>query len=265
MTTKQKSINIRCITSGDILDEEACLACALANPPCGFDYSLMRAILDNEREGRPTIHVTDLVGCLRRAYYSKTLEISISPPDKMYVFLGKAVHTALEADNDLFSSEVFIDYPGLEGRADTLYHDGRLLDIKTTRWMVPNKLPKADHCIQVNMYAYMLQRKGMEVIKLQIQYIDFSGPTRCRKCRVMLRLIDGVHRCPTCGAFPKNAHNGALLCDVPFMSEEHILDYVDTRKEVLQLSLDLRDPPEREEGWLCDYCDHSTICLGGKE
>ena len=265
MTTAVKTLSVKCITSGETLDEEACLQCALNNPPCGFDYVLMKAILDGEREGRPTIHVTDLVGCLRRAYYSKTLDVPISPHDRLYVFLGKAIHTALEADDELFGSETSVALPGLEGRVDTLYHNGRLLDIKTTRWMMPSKLPKADHVVQVNLYAYMLKAMGVEVNQLQIQYIDFSGPTRCRKCRVVLELIDGVHTCPKCGSMPTNAHHGALICDAPFMTEEEILDYAKTRKEVLQLSLDLSDPPEREEGWLCNYCDHTTVCSGGNE
>ncbi len=55
------------------LETGECLECALETscPPCGFDYSFLRAVFNGNEDRRSEIHVTDITGCLRKAYLFK--------------------------------------------------------------------------------------------------------------------------------------------------------------------------------------------------
>jgi hypothetical protein len=114
--------------------------------------------------------------------------------------------------------------------------------------------------LQVNIYAYLLRKMGREVAKLQIQYIDASGPTKCRACRLVVRKYEGEYRCPSCGKVIKNAHLGALLVDVPIMRDEEVLEHIQERKENLENAMAMGIAPEKEPGYLCGYCAHLEEC-----
>jgi hypothetical protein len=120
-----------CSAGRGVMTKNGCLACSaqLANE-CGFDYSLLNALYsDKERTG---IHVTDLTGCLRQSYYSKT-EAPLEFPHQMLArFYGTAVHAHIESFPmpEFFDSELSVDALGLVGTADIVYKNGRLVDFK---------------------------------------------------------------------------------------------------------------------------------------
>jgi CRISPR/Cas system-associated exonuclease Cas4 (RecB family) len=255
-----------CSAGKGVLDHEDCLKCALAQTnPCGYDYSTLKAMfLTSEfTERQSTIHVTDLTGCLRKSWYDKV------DPSPEYVheglarFIGTAVHGALEDSDSLMDCELPLSYAGLVGKADVVYKDGRVVDFKTTRWLYTSKVPYGSHTIQVNIYAYLLKKMGRDVNQLQIQYIDMSGPTKCRKCKVPVRIIDGEYRCPKCNEMKPNAHLGTYLVDVPISEEADIEHFIEVRKGDLTAAIAMGLPPAKEAGYLCAYCSHVDKCQPG--
>jgi CRISPR/Cas system-associated exonuclease Cas4 (RecB family) len=240
-----------------------CLACAMARKnPCGYDYSLLKALFaDVEKSNRRSeIHVTDLTGCLRRAWYDKVDPTPEYPHETLARWLGTAVHASIEGSDAFMECELPVAADGIKGTADIVYADGRVVDSKTTRWIYPEKLPYGSHALQVNIYAYMLRRMGRDVNSLAIQYIDMSGPSKCRKCRVPVRMFAGELKCPSCSQFVKGAHLGAVTVDVRLMSDEEVLDHIQQRRVDLEAAIAMQLPPEREPGFLCGYCPNIDKC-----
>ena len=247
-------MKILCSAGKGEMDHEACLACARTGlQKCGYDYVVLRALYENHEE-RPDIHVTDLTGCLRKAWYSKTTRVAETPHSKYALMVGSIMHGGLEGSDEYMDAELPFNEDGIVGRADVVYKDGRLLDLKTTRWLYPSKMPYGSHALQVNIYAYFLKKSGREVNRLQIQYLDMSGPTKCRKCKVPVIMVEGEFKCPSCKKIFSDAHLGAVLCDVRMMETEEIEGIINEKKNELQTALEAGMPPAKEPGFLCGYC-----------
>lgn len=253
-------MNIRC--SGGKYDEpitkQQCLNCALESngkQPCGYGYRLLYSLLDTQEDRTEEIHVTDLTGCMRKAYYSK---VEPEPPfvhDLLVLWMGNVVHDALDIDNDEVSSEVPVATGDVIGRLDAKYtSDGRLEDVKTTRWMSVTKLPYGSHETQINYYNAMQEEKSDS---LQIQMIDLSGPTKCRKDNVLYRMIGGRLQCPICGVTNENAHLGAYIVDVPVWDKEYTVRELEYKAAVLKQAIEDGDLPDPEPSYLCGYCPFS--------
>ncbi|MEL7591751.1 MAG: PD-(D/E)XK nuclease family protein [Anaerolineaceae bacterium] len=260
-------MKINCSAGRGLLELEECLQCALeGRNDCGYDYALIKSMMnDKKKESRRSeIHVTDLTGCLRKAWYDKVSPQPEYIHETLARWLGVNFHHAVEGSDDMLDSELPLQDDGLVGTADIVYKDGRIVDLKQTRWIYPQKLPYGSHATQVNLYAHLLRRMGREVTKLQIQYVDASGPTKCRKCKVPVRAYDGILKCPNCENIIANAHLGAVLVDIPLWSEEEVEAYITERKENLLGALELGLPPEKEPGFLCAYCGAVEICQPGE-
>jgi CRISPR/Cas system-associated exonuclease Cas4 (RecB family) len=258
-------MNIICPISHQVLSQEECLNCANTKrpAPCGYDYSLLKKVFGtSDRSG---IHVTDLLGCLRRTFYSKTDPSPEYVSDMIIRTLGTLTHAILEDDNPVFTSEIPVSHEGITGRVDLYYENGDLIDFKTTRWLDPAKLPYGEHETQVNVYAWMLESTGKKVDRLFIQYLDMSGPTKCRKCKVPLRMSDGVLACPQCGNTPKLAHLGTALYEIEKMSKEDIEAEILPRRDALANAINNDEVPEANPTWLCRYCAHVDRCPEGQE
>ena len=241
----------------------ACLLCALnsVRPDCGFDYSLLKSLLDDHsEERRGEIHVTDLTGCIRKAWYDKVNPSPEFVHEKLARWMGTAIHAHIDGSDEHLDSELPVRWNGLVGTADIVYKDNRVVDLKSTRWVYPEKLPYGSHSLQVNIYAHMLRSMGRSPQQLFIQYIDVSGPTKCRKCKVPVQMFDAQLKCPNCFQFVKGAHLGAIMVQVPLMDPHQVEAYVSERKETLEASLFLGSEPERETGYLCAYCSHRAVC-----
>jgi len=255
-------MNITCSAEKGVLDTEKCLVCALDTPPCGYDRAVLKNIFgDSQHEERKsTIHVTDLTGCIRKAWYEKTNPAPEYPHEALTRWLGTKIHGAIEGSDEFMDSELPVVWDTLVGKSDIVYKDGRIVDIKTSRWLIPSKLPYGSHVLQVNIYAFMLRKMGRDVSRLQIQYIDMSGPSKCRACRLAVRMYDGVYRCPSCGKEIKNAHLGAMLVDIPIMRDDEIMERISERKENLENAMAMGIAPQKEPGYLCSYCNSVEIC-----
>lgn len=249
---------IECSVGKGVMSEEECLTCALneVNPPCGYDYSLLRRIYtDAERTG---IHVTDLTGCLRKSYYDKVRPVPISPSQRLILTLGTVAHAMLEGDDINMVTEMDVEALGVVGRMDVYYRNGRIVDFKTTRWMMPDKLPYGSHALQVNIYAELMRQNGFNVDSMAIQYIDMSGPSKCRKCKSPSVYDNGLIICPVCNTEIRNGHLGAMMIEIPPIPD--IEDFIVERRDKLSKSLDDEVSPDAEPSFLCKYCNHVDIC-----
>lgn len=277
------SDNIKCmigsenIYGSDIVSKEDCLACAAQHENrCGYTYSLLR-FLYRAQPDRSGIHVTDLTGCLRRAYFSKTREVVQYPHEFLVLALGSITHAFLEGNDDVVDTEVKLDAMGVVGTTDVKHHNGRafgpfkVTDLKTTRWLKPANLPYGSHDLQVNIYSALLREMGYDVTAASIQYIDLSGPSKCRKCKLTVVPSSeevGLLICPNCGKAPNGAHMGAVEFEIDLQDEDEIKAVVEERRDILLLSLEMDDHPEAEPGFLCSYCkfnDEGTCSEGAQK
>lgn len=259
-------MNITCSAGKGEMPAEACLSCGLTgSSPCGYDYMTLKGLFDFDPSARRSeIHVTDLVGCLRRAWYGKEFPAPEMPHALLYRQLGTIVHRGLRSEDEFGEWEVPLRMGGLVGTADILYSDGRLLDIKTSRWVDRARLPYGSHALQVNMYRLMLERSGRKVSRMQIQYIDLSGPHKCRACRATVQYVEGEYRCPSCLKVFSNAHLGAVLFDVERMDDDELERQINERIQALQKAMETYTPPEPEPSFLCGYCAWANICEGAQ-
>ena len=256
--------DVICPISHEVLSQEDCLKCALTwNNKCGYDYGILKAMY--QKPNRDGIHVTDLTGCLRKAYYSKTQKIPVAVHTLLMLFTGTAMHDAFEKECDETAQcEMELEAGGIVGKADRVYSDGTLVDYKTTRWLTPSKLPYSSHELQLKIYAHMLGKMGTPVKQAFIQYVDMSGPTKCTagtkwsKCNALVEYRDGKYVCPKClKEFPEG-HLGAYRIRVDLNdSIEHALNQ---SRDMLQSSIDDGTLPLPDPGWLCGYCQFNNIC-----
>jgi CRISPR/Cas system-associated exonuclease Cas4 (RecB family) len=248
-----------CDAGRGTLPKPECLKCALAGAnTCGYDYSLLVYLLnDKERTG---VHVTDLTGCLRMSYYRHTTRAAEYPHEILIRKLGTAVHAQLENDDPNFHSEKPLEAFGIVGTADVYYKNGRILDYKTTRWLKISNLPYGSHEKQVNIYAAMLREMSMDVTSAAIQYIDMSGPTKCKSCNQAYAPIGGQLQCPKCGNSRADAHLGAVTFEVPLHPQEEVVRQITERRDALLTALETLKAPTAEPSYLCSYCPYTSLC-----
>ena len=253
--------DVICSSTGSVVDKSYCQTCALNVPPCGFDYALIKRV-HKALEPRGGVHVTDLVHCLRRSFYERTDPVPERVSDVMYRILGTATHSILEGmEDENLIAEMSLEHEGVVGTVDSYYpKHKRLVDHKTTRWLVPAKLPYGDHEMQVNVYRWLLVNNGYEVDRMYLHYIDLSGPTKCRKCKLPLTENGGLFACDVCGSEYNNAHHGAVILNVPTMLIDEVDTFVMERKAMLKESLKTGKMPEATPGFLCNYCQFKSIC-----
>jgi len=256
---KLDSDTLLCSGGKGEVTKDACLACARSfQQICGYDYSLIEVMLsDHERTG---IHVTDLTGCLRKAWYEKTQTQPEYLHSRAYLVIGNAMHGHLENFQGEGEAERKIEALGIEGTMD-MYHEGVIVDYKTTRWLNPAKTPYGSHAQQVNIYAEMMRSLGFDVKRLFIQYIDMSGPTKCKTCKAMFEPDEtGYLSCPRCGREYSAAHAGAELIEIEQYPREEVQQYITERRDYLLSSLRTNEAPQKEPSFLCDYCNFKQIC-----
>ncbi len=263
-----------------VMEHTGCLECALGGKQeCGMTYPVLKAIFTTESENgyrNGEIHVSDVNGCLLKAYYTKTEPQPFLPNERLVLMIGIAVHDYIQKkmDGDVHYQSEFPVHDIVDGRID-LVGRNEIVDLKTTRWLIPDRLPYGNHASQVNLYAVMYNRlleqlhrvraktdrqKADEeygenaVKKVGIQYIDVSGPTQCRKCQRAYRRVNGQLVCPSCGGISTNGHLGAHFLQVEMEPEDRVLEDLELRAEILRTALAGGVPPEPEPSVLCRYC-----------
>jgi CRISPR/Cas system-associated exonuclease Cas4 (RecB family) len=261
--TKIEAQQITCSAGRGVMGVEECYQCALEGQnTCGYGYTLLKAIYrDNLRTG---IHVSDITGCLRRAWFERERKSKApqKPHEHLALMLGSAVHEYAEHEDEHVETEIPLEAFGILGTADLYFPEtGLLMDIKTTRWLTPSKLPYGSHEMQLNIYAAMLREMGKEITKLAVQYIDMSGPTKCRSCKLPVQMdMDGALVCPKCGREPNNAHLRTMIYEVRMTPHEEIVQLINERREAIENAVWFGVPPEKETSFLCNYCNFREVC-----
>ena len=247
-------VAVRCERTGKIVDGTTCISCAGASS-C-FPPAYLRLLFASQLKERTGIHVTDLTGCLRKAYFSKTEAAPpIRPGSMLPIMMGNLVHGALEGHGGESEHKVSMTLDGVTvvGSVDAV--DGGIVEYKTTRWLKPGNLPYGNHKAQVTYYAVLLREMGQPVARAMLYYIDLSGPSRCPRCK--REVVDCL-----CGYRHQETHRGVATFPVHFADSE--LDAAKNemlqRAKALKASLDTLTPPELEKSWLCRYCDFRGTC-----
>jgi len=174
------------------------------------------------------IHVSELTGCLRKAYYLRKTPQGVAPSNTVKL-LGDMIHASLqevlEREGYLIEFKVGLSLEGfrLEGHIDAYHPEkGIVLEFKTE-----SKLPDAPyepHLRQAQIYAVMTKAKYAYVI-----YISRS---------------DG----------------GVKVFEAPV--DKNMLKWAVERAKALKYAVDNATPPPPERGLLCNYCDFRLMCYG---
>lgn len=260
---------IKCMALKGLVTREECLACAQnLDNTCGYDLGLLSFIF-GDRQERTGIHVTDLTGCLRKSYLDRTVEVNQYPHEMLMLSLGSITHGLLDTGSDIGNTEVRTKGLGVQGTIDRIHpvvmgESERIIDYKTTRWLTPSKLPYGSHTLQVNIYAALERSLGKKIHSAAIQYIDLSGPTKCRSCKqTVVPVPDGL-ACPVCDNRPKDAHLGAVMFEVELIPDNDIKELIEERSAILTLAYEMKAAPDPEPSFLCGYCKHVETCSDGK-
>jgi CRISPR/Cas system-associated exonuclease Cas4 (RecB family) len=151
---------------------------------------------------------------------------------------------------------------GLEVQQYHTYISQGIVTHNTARWLTPSKLPYGSHELQVNIYAEMLRQHGKDVHSAAIQYIDMSGPTKCKRCKVVYQPVneDGDLACPKCGGISPEAHTGAVLVEIELRDRDEIQQLINGRRDTLLKALSDNVMPDAEPSFLCEYCQFVNLC-----
>jgi len=177
-----------------------------------------------------TIHVGEVVGCLRKSYYLRRRLVSMSPSSAV-LLLGDAVHSAfqevLRREGYLTEFKVGLDLGDfrLVGHVDA-YHPERatVLEFKTVG-KIPEE-PYENHLRQAQAYVALTKARHAYVVYLS------------------------------------RADGRVKVFEAPF--DKLTLKWVVERAKKLKKALDTYEPPERELSPLCNSCDFRMVCLVGR-
>ena len=251
-------MRVICSAGKGEMQHSECFQCAFTSkfPPCNMDHRLINAMFMSNLKERNGIHVTDLVSCPRKVYLDRENPVPEQVHQSLARFKGSAIHAYIEKyNNGVGNPEEQMEWQGVVGSPDNL-HDGRLIDYKTTKDIYWNLIPYGEHEIQLNLYAYMLERMGKQVDSMAIQYISNKGATQCSKCRVAMEWTEVGIACPICGKQINSGHLGVALVEIRKLDRSELDEVFRHRKSLLEEALKKKELPLGEPGWLCKFWKH---------
>ena len=125
-----------------------------------LEEKVLRSILEERRRG---FHVTDLIGCLRKAWFSmKGVAEEVNERVKLLTVSGKALHGLLESFAVL--REIEREKDGVIGRIDAV--GDRIVELKTTR---STKAEIKERWVkQLMAYCYMAGEREADLLVFYI-------------------------------------------------------------------------------------------------
>lgn len=224
---------------------DECLKCAQAKSRCNYTYQMLRGMSALIRKPKDdTVHVTELMPCLRRSYFDRFEDIYLRPRDMFVRFRGQLGHLVCEQwkpEKGSLVEQVFIrktNGVSITGRPDEVIPDRKLIrDYKTTRYVKNANLPYGNHPEQLLMYRVLVQ--PIEIDTLEVIYFDMA-----RVVRWTLR---------------KGNDKNQERWDIPKVGA-----WLDKMATDLMAAIKTKTAPKREldkEHWLCkSYCEYRHIC-----
>ena len=186
-----------------------------------MDEEFKRKFIDSlvsERDGK--IHVTDLIYCLRKAYYRKKGTKGLAEDKRILAQAsGRGIHTILETS---YWNEVPVERDGIVGTIDMI--KDTVVEIKTTR----NSVAIRDSWVRQIM-----------------SYLAMRGETEARLIVFdVARLNLEVYRLK----FTKEE------------LEEHWKWMLERKKKLEEALKNNNPPDGPEYDWECQYCEYRFIC-----
>ncbi len=243
----------RALVSPEPVEWEECLECAASwQNPCNIPYPVLKAVYEDAQRPHSFPSVSSLTGCIRKSWLMHTTDYYEYPSGRLALLVGTKMHEALELASEEAGAEPEIkvkwtteDGLPVHGTADLYVRvngHGILQDWKTAKAIYLRKLPYGHHEIQVNLYAFMLERNELEpqrqVDLLKMVYLSKTGPDT-----------------------KTGEHNGIVQFPVEKWEPERAEKFITTRALAIQRALDgERIPPKTNKRWECGFCPVVEAC-----
>ena len=198
----------------------------ISDLPAAIRRHILEKVNDHYETRDNRLYITDLVGCLRRAYYKRRAPRPIALESAWNIYRGKVfdeLWTPRIPRNQQPCGQRLIKRPTvIAGRVDFFDDDGAVADLKTIRTLRWLDRPKPEHVAQVKLYAWMTAAPAA-----RLYYIDFGD---ARRFDVPLGNLEPFYR-----------------------AYENIAGY-------LYDCLSAERVPATKRGWLCRNCENREIC-----
>ena len=190
---------------------------------------ILRNTNGEDYQNKPnTYSLTELLYCIRKAYYKRTNPKPHTIESAFNIYRGKLFDNAwspLFTHNQVRSTHRCKNIPiTISGKYDFLTQDGILTDLKTTKSLYFVNEPSEEYKTQVRFYAWL-----NSIEKAQIVYIDFGD----------------------CKVFPVEVGDCTQLLN-------------DLEAKATQLYFALHQQKAPIKGvcaeWLCKKCEYQTEC-----
>ncbi len=255
-------IGFDCKSKGKTFTIPECLACARDHQQtCHFDYPILSGMvrLENGAKGQ-AYRVTELLTCLRKAFFERTRDYTVTPESRYWAFRGQLTHVLIEfADTEGAIKETRFykkldtvnggepNFVTITGQPDIVYPNLQLIRDYKTAVMVPKDGQARQHHIwQVNIYHWLLQG-GYQIDDNG----DFAQEVNIpiEQAEIIYMDMSKVVRAP-----------------MPIWDLDEVENYILGR--VLQLEAakkgQLPPVPDTHGQWQCNpqYCSFTKLCLG---
>lgn len=233
--------------------------------------------------------VTELINGTCQAYLERTKDYYIDPQEQAFSLAGTLHHKKLEDNADSEDAEIQLEGIDITGIVDLYNSDSKtLIDYKNTGsykasqvlgmdfyldndptgavykrsgrwgkagspkkvkrfWRNPEKVDLGDWGWQINMYRYLLEATGKKVEKMYVQLTVRDGGLVAARDR-------GIDR-------------NIYLVEVPYIHDDHLLDFFKTKRDALLNALENKETPEKcseSETWdgiKCErFCPVREFC-----
>jgi len=177
-----------CIANDKEISFEDCLACATGPNHCGMPAEVILGIISSIKDfsSEPNeIHVTELLGCIRNVYLTKTRDVATPPSSLYYAFRGKLTHSIVESYKSDERNIIETRYKRrvgdlvITGKPDVIYpHKKTIRDYKTCAKVPRFNTPYTTHREQLEIYKWLVA-ETIPIDNLEVAYLSMTEPKLC--------------------------------------------------------------------------------------
>ncbi len=136
---------------------------------------LVEALTDRYSRERSDIHVSDLVGCLRKSVYKRLQPAALSETTLMLFMLGEEHHQSIQslASTKMAAVEKHVEYDGIVGTVDVVDLSVPV-EIKTRR--TKDREPDPHHVKQLSYYMAMMRSNIGILFYVMLNNLEVEEP-----------------------------------------------------------------------------------------